>query len=295
MGLKPHEYFNIIYDIGHDISILLDMTRVSRSGYYKWIKRKDLPDKDLVDYKMIKQIFDKFHSKAGFRTVKMKLSSEFGIVMNHKKVLRIKEKYGLVTKIRRPNPYKKIFKATKEHRISSNVLDRGFKQNTPYEFFCTDITYLYFRGYPTYLSVMKDIASGEIISWELSRHVDMDLVVNTITNMENTLKERGINLENILIHSDQGSTYTSPVFRSALSNLKMIQSMSRRGNCIDNAPIESFFGHLKDDIDYKICTTFSELKEVVSEYIEYYNTGRQQWALKKMTPVDYRDHLLNVL
>jgi transposase InsO family protein len=188
----------------------------------------------------------------------------------------------------------RILKANKEHRTASNLLERRFDHPTPYEFFCTDITYLYFRGVPSYLSVIKDVASGEVVSFELSRHIDMALVVNTLGTLKQTLDIRGVDSENILIHSDQGSTYTSPIFMSAIAELKMVPSMSRRGNCWDNASIESFFGHLKDDIDYQKCRSFDELKALVSKYIEYYNTERQQWSRKKMTPVEYRDRLLGV-
>jgi len=262
----------MIHSIGHDIAYFLDTARVSRSGYYQWKKRQKDEDPDLHDYHLIEQIFKRSHAKAGWRTIQMKLSREYDIIMNHKKIQRIKRKYGLVTKIRRARPYMRILKANKEHRTASNLLERRFDHPTPYEFFCTDITYLYFRGVPSYLSVIKDVASGEVVSFELSRHIDMALVVSTLDTLKQTLTQRGICSKNLLIHSDQGSTYTSPIFRSALADLKMVPSMSRKGNCWDNASIESFFGHLKDDIDYQKCRSFDELKALVSKYIEYYNT-----------------------
>ena len=99
-------------------------------------------------------------------------------------------------------------------------------------------------------------------------------------------------MKNILIHSHQGFHYTNPEFVNTVKKLDMVQSMSRKGNCIDNAPMESFFGHMKDDVDYKNCKTFEELRLRVEEYVRYYNYERQQWGLKKMTPVEYRNHLL---
>ena len=95
-----------------------------------------------------------------------------------------------------------------------------------------------------------------------------------------------------MIHSDQGFHYTNPEYIRRIKALSMVQSMSRKGNCIDNAPMESFFGHLKDDVDYKSCMTFDELKAAIAAYIHYYNNERQQWNLKKMAPVQYRNHLL---
>jgi len=218
----------------------------------------------------------------------MKLK-ELNIIMNHKKVIRIMNKYDLICKIRRRNPYKMIMKKTLEHRTFENKLNREFNQLSPYKFFSTDISYFFYKGGLAYLSVIKDIASGEILSWELSRQIDMSLVLNTMRKMKNN---NLISFENILIHSDQGFHYTNPSYIKMIKDLGMTQSMSRKGNCIDNAPIESFFGHMKDDVDYKDCRSFQELKDLISNYMYNYNNTRFQWNRKKMTPVQYRNHLL---
>jgi len=223
----------------------------------------------------------------------MKLKSDENITMNHKKIIRIMKKYNLYTKVRKRNPYKQIMKKTLEHRTFENKLNREFKQKDPYRIFGTDITYMFFNYKPAYLSIIKDIASKEVVSWELSRRIDMDLVLNTVNNAQNSKELEKTSLKGIMIHSDQGFHYTNPAYINMVKNLDMIQSMSRKGNCIDNAPVESFFGHMKDEIDYKNCKTFEELKYIVSEYMNYYNNERQQWDLKKMTPVQYRDHLLS--
>ena len=213
------------------------------------------------------------------------------IVMNHKKIIRIMKKYNLITKIRRKNPYKFIMKKSLEHRTFENKLDRQFKQAVPFKVFCTDITYLPFKHRFAYLSVIKDIASGEVVAWNLSMYLGMDLVIDTVENLKQN--KDIVKFEEIMIHSDQGFHYTNPLYIGMIERLKMIQSMSRKGNCIDNAPIESFFGHLKDDIDYKSCKTFEELNLLIEKYVKYYNYERRQWDLKKMTPADYRNHLLN--
>lgn len=220
----------------------------------------------------------------------MGLKEDKGIIMNHKKIIRIMRKYGLICKIRQRNPYKAIMKKTQEHRTFENKLNREFNQLTPYRFFTTDISYLFYKGGLAYISVIKDIASKEIIAWELSRHIDMRLVLNTIEYMKENTNIKSF--ENILIHSDQGSHYTNPAYIKLIKDLGMIQSMSRKGNCIDNAPIESFFGHMKDDVDYKDCRSFEELRDLISNYMYNYNNTRHQWKLKKMTPVKYRNHLL---
>ncbi len=273
-----------------DIGLLCNIACVSRSGYYRWLRDRDKPDKDYDDYLLIKELHDKGRGKYGWRTIQMKLRAKTGVVMNHKKIQRIKIKYQLFTKVRRINPYKMITKKTMEHRTFENILNRDFNQATPFRAFGTDITYLPFNHRMAYLSAVKDFASGEVVSFAVSQHLEMDIVLNTVRNMRNnpTLSS----LQDILIHSDQGFHYTNPEYIHMIKELNMVQSMSRKGNCIDSAPTESFFGHLKDEVDYKDCKTFEEVKEKVEQYINYYNNERQQWDLKKMTPVEYRNHLL---
>jgi putative transposase len=190
--------------------------------------------------------------------------------MNHKKIQRIMRKYGMKTKIRKKNPYKQMMKKSLEHRVFPNILQREFNQPIPFKVFCTDITYIPFESKFVYLSVVKDIASGEVISWKLSRGLDMQFVINTISNMEQ------FNCDGAIIHSDQGFHYTNPAYIKVVSNLGMIQSMSAKGKCIDNSPIESFFGHMKDELDYKSCQTFTELRLKIDEYMRYYNNERKQ-------------------
>jgi len=270
-----------------DIKILCEIGNVSRGGYYRWLKYSDKPDKDIGDYEIIKEIFEKGKKRLGWRSIQMKLKNDRKIIMNHKKIIRIMKKYRLFVKIRIRNPYKYISKKTQEHRTFANILNREFKQAEPLKVFCTDITYLYYGyGQKAYLSAIKDIASGEIISWKMSQGLGLGIVFETIDRMNIT------NLKNTIIHSDQGFHYTSPEYSKKIKNLGITQSMSRKGNCIDNAPMESFFGHLKDDVDYKTAKTFNDLNSMIDNYMEYYNNRRYQWDLKKMTPVQYRNHLL---
>jgi len=263
------------------VHILCQLAGVSRSGYYKWLLKADQPDKDYKDYLKIKEVFDQSKGKYGWRNIKMRLPD-----MNHKKIQRIMRKYGLVARVRRRNPYRAVLKKTMEHRIFPNKLQREFRQPVPFRVFCTDITYIPFLHGFVYLSVVKDIASGEAIAWKVSLHIDMTLVVETIKSMPADL------CANALIHSDQGFHYTSPSYIEIVKELKMNQSMSGKGSCIDNAPIESFFGHMKDELDYQSCSSFQELRLRIDKYMRYYNYERKQWTRKKMTPVEYRDHLL---
>ena len=270
-----------------DVDMLCEIADVSRSGYYKWHSHVNEEEWDYADYLLVKEVFDKGKRKWGFRTVQMKLL-EKKITMNHKKISRIMRKYQLFTKIRRINPYKSIMKKSLEHRTCENKLNREFKQALPLKVLSTDITYLPFNHRFAYLSVIKDIASREVVGWNMAPHLGMELVLDTVKNLQNNFSLS----KDTMIHSDQGFHYTNPQYIQKLKDLNLLQSMSRKGNCIDNAPIESFFGHLKDDVEYKDCKTFEELHLRIKEYVEYYNNERPQWNLKKMTPVEYRNHLL---
>ncbi len=138
-----------------------------------------------------------------------------------------------------------------------------------------------------YLSAVKDIASREIVGWSVSSSLQMELVFSTLENLKEQLAEKPV-----LLHSDQGFHYTNPEFNRRVKSLNLTQSMSRRGNFTDNAPMESFFGHFKDEVEYKKCQSFNELKDLTNEYMNYYNTERRQWNLNKMTPQEYKQHLL---
>lgn len=248
--------------------------------------------------KLIENIVEQWKRKWGYRTITMKLAqSSQSSLMNHKKVLRLMKKYSLLAKIRRKNPYKQLQKITPEHTRVPNILGRDFQcfpQDgwSPYTKLGTDITYIRFHHRWVYLSIVKDMVTGEALTHVLSMTLELTFVHNTFMNLQEKYKEHELTWA--ITHSDQGFHYTHPSFSKILGQLWCIQSMSRRWKCIDNAPTESFFWHMKDEIDYSHCTTFDELKEYFNEYIHYYNTDRPQWTRKKMTPVQYRNHLLEI-
>lgn len=218
----------------------------------------------------------------------MQLHTQYNISMNHKKIRRIMNRYGLYCKVRRRNPYKAIMKQAQEHAVYPNVLNRRFSITTARTVLCTDITYLYFAsGRVAYLSVVKDVATGEILAWQLSLNLELEFVLQTVQQLTSANLSKGC-----MIHSDQGCHYTSLRYQQAVQDLRMTISMSRKGTCIDNAAMESFFGHCKDELDFRACKTFEELRANVNEYMHYYNHQRPQWGKNKMTPVQYRDHLM---
>ncbi len=203
------------------------------------------------------------------------------------------KKYGIVCPHRKPNPHKQMAKATKEHKVVQNKLNRQFKQGTPGKVLLTDITRLPYNGnHMAYLSTVKDGSTNELLAYHVSDRITLDIAIQTVHKLMNNKK---IVLDkDAFIHSDQGSHYTSPRYQKLLKKYGLGQSMSRRGNCWDNAPQESFFGHLKDKVNYQSAKTLKELKSKINHYMTYYNNYRYQWNLKKKTPIQYRNHLLAV-
>lgn len=299
--MTPAEKFEAInavvrkFRLKNLVGALCQTAEVSRSGYYAWLKKVEQhairEEQDYEDYLLLKSIYDAHRGKVGYRTFYMILTELLETPMNHKKILRLMRKFNLFAKIRRANPYKQIAKATQEHAVCPNLLDRKFKLDEPGKVFVTDITYLPNRsGQMAYLSAVKDVATREIVAYEVTTTLTMEIVYRTLRKLKEALDDN-VHPE-AMIHSDQGFHYTHPEYQRRVKKMKLTQSMSRRGNCLDNAPIESFFGHFKDDVDFKQATSLEELKALVDEYMEYYNGTRKQWNLKKMTPAQYRSHLI---
>lgn len=279
------------------VSYLCELAEVSRSGYYDWLKaassRERREENDELDAELIIRIFKEHKGKLGALQIKMLLENNHNVVMNLKKIRRLMLKYGLIAKLRQANPYRKMAKATQEHQTCPNQLDREFDQKEPGKVLLTDITYLYYgKGQKAYLSCVKDGSTREILAHHLSSTLEMDIVYETLRKLE--LAVGGHFHPESLLHSDQGFHYTHPVFQDKVKKLGLNQSMSRKGNCWDNAPMESFFGHFKDLAEYKSCTTLMEVKAEVDRVIYHYNNHRYQWGLNKMTPVQYRGHLLAI-
>lgn len=299
--LEPWRIFSLIeetikkYSLKNMIFHICRLAGVSRSGYYNYLKTADIrnqkEEKDLIARDVILKAFQVRGYKKGSRSIKMYLENEMGIIYSRKRIQRIMRKYKIVCPFRKANPYKRMAKATKEHRVVPNMLKRNFKQQIPGKVLLTDITYMpYNNSDMAYLSTVKDGSTNEILAYHLSKRLTLDIATTTI---EKLITDKGITLSSdAFIHSDQGVHYTSPTFQKLLRKYNLGQSMSRRGNCWDNAPQESFFGHMKDEIEYKACKSFEELEKVIDDYMDYYNNYRYQWNLKKLTPVKYRNQLL---
>ena len=288
--LKSSDIFELIRitirdnNLKNVVSYLCASAGVSRSGYYNYLSNESKRERrEEIDIKVRDDILMAISFrgyKKGSRSIKMLLEDKFGICYNRKRII--------VCPIRRKK-YK--YKVTKEHKVCKNYLQREFKQNVPGKVMLTDISYLQYGNAKTaYLSTILDASTNEILSFKVRENMKLDLVISTLNELKDN---QFVHFDDGMIHSDQGWHYTNPQFRIRAAEMGLQQSMSRRGNCWDNAPQESFFGHLKDEVDIKHCNTFDELHTLISDYIDYYNNDRYQWNLNKMTPIQYRNYLLN--
>ena len=211
--------------------------------------------------------------------------------MNVKKIRRLMKKYGLRCPIRKANPYRRAAKALKTSHVAPNLLNREFETRGPRAVLLTDITYIINGKAPRcYMSTIIDACTKELLAWVLSESLEIDFVLETVNIL---IADHGFSLTSeTLINSDQGSHYTSVQFIELIKDSELRQSMSRRANCWDNAPQESFYGHMKDDIDISWCGTFYEIHQVISDWTDYYNSERYQWDLARLAPKEYYKYLV---
>lgn len=268
----------------HSILGLCRVAGVSRSGFYSYLQRTLTV---CPDEKIVQNLFNKKKGRFGIRRLKMSIDREYGLNFNLKKIIRIKKKFGLETVVRRRNKMRNVFKRGEEHKVAPNLLERNFKPKMNETYLSTDVTELhYLQGQRAYLSATKDLRTKEIVSYGVSTRPNINLVTESLEEYLEGLSRR--QKSRTLIHSDQGFHYTSFPYRNLLEKHGIVQSMSRKGNCLDNSPIESFFGHLKDEVDYKNCKNVREVKVKIKKYVDYYNNKRPQWGLKKKTPAEAR-------
>ena len=266
-----------------DLDLLLNQTNMARSSYYYHEKRIQLADKYQSVKELIKQIYHHHKGRFGYRRITLKINQK-GILINHKTVLKLMKILGLKSVIRI-----KKYKSYKGElgKIAPNILNRNFKAASPNQKWATDITEFNVLGKKLYLSPIIDLFNGEIISYELSERANFDQI---IAMLKKSFK-RITNQTNLILHSDQGWQYQMKQYQTILKDKGIIQSMSRKGNCLDNAIIENFFGILKSELFYlKQYKSITQLKHEIKEYIIYYNNDRIKQNLKGMSPIQYRAH-----
>lgn len=264
------------------IKSMCEFFKVSRGGYYEWVKRIDISDKDEKIYELIKECQTISKQTYGYRRVKIWLLRKSNININHKSVLRIMNKYGLLAKIRRHRKYAKYDQYL--HRYD-NLLNREFNAIKPNVKWVTDISYINTKQGVLYLSIIKDLYDNFIVAYDYSSSQNINLVVNTIKKVKEKVAA-GTSL-----HSDQGFQYTSHAYYGLLKEYGIIPSMSRRGNCLDNACAENFFSTIKSECIYREKPkTLAEAQELINEYIYFYNYERIQ-TKTKLTPYEKRCQL----
>lgn len=276
------------------ISELCRIAGVSHSGFYRWQASKPVREqreaRDREDFELILKAYQFRGYAKGARSIHMRLLHE-NVLMNLKKIRRLMHKYKLLCPIRRINPYKQMARDMRTNTIAPNMVNREFLSHGARKILLTDITYLFYRGGNCcYLSTILDAFTREILAYRVSESMEVGFVIETV---ERLLEAHGAALDDeTIVHSDQGSHYTSKAFIQALHDANFVQSMSAKGVCWDNAPQESFFGHMKDEIAAEISkrASFSEVVSLVDDWMDYYNNDRYQWDLLKLSPREYYDY-----
>ena len=279
------------------VAELCRIAGVSRSGYYNWVKteaiRQAKEEADRKDFALILEAYNFRGYKKGVRSIHMRLLRT-GIHMNQKKIRRLMHKYNLKCPIRKANPYRRMAKEMKTNRVADNLLNREFEAHGARMVLLTDITYIPYgeeTGVFAYLSTILDAFTKEVLAYVLSPGLEVDFVLETVQIL---IRDHGISLSaETIIHSDQGCHYTSIKFIEIINDSNLRQSMSRCGNCWDNAPQESFFGHMKDELKDKMKSwkTFEDVKRDVDDWMDYYNNDRCVWKLAKLPPKKYYEYL----
>ena len=269
---------------------LCELAGVSRSGYYNWVRsEKNRELREAKDRAAFEQILEAYRFRGyakGVRGIHMRLL-HMGIRMNVKKIRRLMRKYKLTCPIRKPNPYRRLQRSIRMGSAAENLVNREFESHGPRAILLTDITYIPLCGRFCYLSTILDGCTKQVLSYVLSESLEVDFVLETVQKM---VHQHGISLKKeTILHSDQGCHYTCIKFIQLVKNSSLRQSMSRKGNCWDNAPQESFFGHMKDELAEKIPNwmCFADVQRSIDDWMDYYNNDRYQWDLAKLSPNEY--------
>ncbi|EST53006.1 integrase [Brevibacillus panacihumi W25] len=263
----------------YPIVMLCKIAEISRAGYYKWkttVGNREARIEQDTDLKEHILAINRLRPYFGYKRMRTALRKE-GLHINHKKVRRLMRELGIRSVIRKKRP----FAGRKPSVVFPNVLNREFTADTILKKFVTDITYVRVEHDFVYLSVILDLCNNEVVAWEISTRNDLQLVLDTVKQLD---------AKDAILHSDQGFQYTTKSYSNLLEEKKLIGSHSRRGNCFDNACIESFFSHLKTEKLY-LEKPNSEVaaRKMIAEYINYYNHERFQKKLGDLSPIEYRE------
>ena len=283
--MKPSVKYRVIYrhKDKYSISEMCRFLGVSRSGYYDFVARLEIPDKDLPIAEKIKECQSKCGKTYGYRRVHLWLESE-RIYRNPKTVLRIMQKYDLLSVIRR----KKYRRYTDVIHKYPNLLNRNFKADRPNQKWVTDISYIHTSQGVLYLSIIRDLYDNSIVAYKTSTTQNVALVLSTIKAAK---KKEKVTAE-LQLHSDQGFQYTSNGYFKLTQSYGITPSMSSRGNPYDNSLAENFFSILKTECINRVkLKTFNEARLLIDQYIFFYNNQRIQLKTK-LTPLEKRSQFI---
>lgn len=274
----------MIWELRHEfkIGLLIDVADIPRSTYYYYSKQFDHPKPDrYAEIKTeIRHIYDKSKGRYGYRRITKELKKKF--VINHKTVQKLMRKMGIFCRVRmhKYHSYK-----GNVSRIAPNLLKRNFKADQPNQKWVTDVTEFALFGIKLYLSPIIDLYNGEVISYNLSRHPNLNQVTDMLEKAFSKIPDN----TNLILHSDQGWQYQHKHYQKMLKEKGIRQSMSRKGNCLDNACAENFFGLLKTELLYlQEFHSVEHFIEELHEYIEWYNNKRIKLKLNGLSPVEFR-------
>lgn len=267
----------------YDLAVLLGCLKMARSSFYYHAKQCGIADKYFETKAAIQNHYHKHKGRLGYRRINL-LLRQHGQIINHKTVLRLMQilKLKSIIRVKKYRSYK-----GEQGRIASNVLNRSFKADKPNQKWATDVTEFNVAGKKLYLSPVIDLYNQEIVSYELSESPSFKSVMAMLDKAFKKVNS----LQSLLLHSDQGWQYQMKQYQHLLQEKGITQSMSRKGNCLDNAVIENFFGIIKSELfNLKKYKSVAELKKEIKEYITYYNNDRIKLNLNGMSPIQYRAH-----
>lgn len=275
--------------VKHTVQDLCSELGVSRSGYYRYLQRNRRPHRDDELKEKIQFIYQQRRGLFGYRRIQAELKRRYAKIINHKRVLRMMQELGIKAKIRRKRWINYQYLCHTSSRVAENLLARKFHAEKPNQKWVTDVTYIIVGNQRIFLSVIMDLFNNEVIAYKISQRNDNALVLETVNNAFEKRKDAS----GVILHSDRGYQYTSYEYHDMLQKVGARISMSRPGNCYDNACIESFFSHLKAEALYPYdIRDIAEAQRRIEEYMPFYNEERIQIKLKKLTPVEYRHQLV---
>ncbi len=259
---------------------------MARSTFYYHLKRLGNTSKYKEEKKRIKEIFQESKGRYGYRRITLQLRND-GYVINHKTVEKLMQDLGIKCLIR-----KKRYRSYKGTvgKSAPNILNRDFKADCPYSKLATDVSQISIGQQKSFLSPIIDMFNGEILSYNVSDRADLEQINKMLKDVF-AITDKAPAGNKILLHSDQGWQYQHKDYQNALAQHGIIQSMSRKGNCLDNSVMENFFGIMKSELLYsREFKSMQEFKEELEQYIDWYNKKRIKMKLNGMSPVQYRAH-----